>query len=209
VLRCRALLFDLDGTLIDSVPATERAWRRWAEHVGADWPALREAMHGVPTRQVIADFAPHLDAVAEAEALEAAQGADTEGVAAMPGAVELVSGLPARAWAIVTSGTTVVARPRIEAAGIPEPPVLITSQDVERGKPDPAPFLLAARRLGVDPADAAVVEDAPAGIAAGIAGGFPVVAVGSERRKGVALHVTGVGRLRVEAGDGVLEVRGR
>jgi len=197
VLRCRALLFDLDGTLIDSVPATERVWRAWAERMGVDWPTLRDSMHGVPTRQVVADHAPHLDADAEAAALEAAQGADTEGVRAMPGARELVAGLPAGTWAIVTSGTTVVALPRMAAAGIPQPPVLVTSEDVERGKPDPAPFLLAARRLGIAPAEAAVVEDSPAGLEAGRAGGFALIAVGDGGGEDVVLRVPDVGHLRV------------
>jgi len=208
VLRCRALLFDLDGTLIDSVPATERIWRRWAERVGVDWPALRASMHGVPTRQVVADHAPHLDADAEAAALESAQGADTEGVRAMPGARDLLAGLPAGAWAIVTSGTTVVARPRMAAADIPEPPVLVTAEDVGRGKPDPAPFLLAARRLGVEPSEAAVIEDSAAGVEAGRAGGFAVIAVGGAGGD-VALRVPDVGHLQVRAAQGVLEVHRR
>jgi len=206
-IDCRALLFDLDGVLVDSIPATERQWRRWAGRHGIDWPALRHGMAGVPTRQVIEQFAPHLDAVAEAVRLEEDQVGDTDGVTAMPGAADLLSSLPAAAWAVVTSGTRALAITRLEVAGLSRPLVLVTSDDVTRGKPDPEPYLLAAARLGVEPADAVVVEDAAAGVAAGKAGGFRVISVGPGPRPGADLHAAGVGVIRAEAHGDLLRLR--
>ncbi len=209
MLTCRALLFDLDGTLADSLEATERHWKRWTERHGIDWPTLREGMHGVPTRQVVGRFAPHLDPAAEEEIIEGGQAADTEGVVALPGAGALLDRLPAGAWAIVTSATGAVAEARLQAAGLRRPEVLVSAADVPRGKPFPEPYLLAAQRLGVTVEDAVVVEDAPAGIRSGVAGGFRVVAVG-ETGDGADLHVAGVGALRVVVtGDSIgLEAAG-
>lgn len=209
MLECRALLFDLDGTLIDSREATERHWRRWAEGNAVDWPSLRAAMHGVPSRRVIERFAPGLDAAAEAERMEAEQAADPAGVVAMPGAASLLASIPEEAWALVTSATRGLALGRLEAAGLEVPGLMITADDVRRGKPDPEPYLLAAGRLGIEPADGIVVEDAPAGIASGRSGGFTVIGLGAPAPGG-DLQVPHVGWLAVEpAGAGRLRVRVR
>jgi sugar-phosphatase len=209
VLECRALLFDLDGTLIDSREATERHWRRWAEDHGVDWPSLRAGMHGVPSRRVIARFAPHLDAAAEAERIEEEQAADPAGVVAIPGAAGLLDSIPGGSWALVTSGTRALALGRLETAGLAVPELMITADDIRHGKPDPEPYLLAAGRLGIEPADGVVVEDAPAGIASGRAGGFTVIGVGDPPPPGGDLEVPNVGWLAVTPGGRGMRVRVR
>jgi sugar-phosphatase len=174
-----ALLVDLDGTLADSRVPTEDAWRAWAIGAGLAEHAdeIARTCHGVPSVQHVAHWAPQLDAAAEAERIEAAQvdaGADTP---AFPGARELLELLPGDRVAIVTSGTPPLARGRLASAGLPMPDVAVFAGDAPQGKPYPDPYLLAAERLGVDPADCVVVEDAPAGIAAGKAAGCQVVGV--------------------------------
>jgi sugar-phosphatase len=165
-----AILSDLDGVLVDSGDEVERVWREWALERGLDGDEVARGSHGVPTRQVIARYAPELgDAeVARMDALHSATGGE-----AMAGAAELL----ARADAVVTSCTASEAAARLRAAGLPAPDVLVTIDDVAHGKPAPDPYLEAARRLGVDPAGCLVIEDAPAGIAAGNAAGMTVWAV--------------------------------
>jgi mannitol-1-/sugar-/sorbitol-6-phosphatase len=165
-----AILSDLDGVLVDSGAEVERVWRDWAGEHGLDPDEVGRASHGVPSRQVIERVAPHLPAeeAARVDRLHAATGGT-----ALPGAHELL----ARVAAVVTSCTRPLADARLAAAGLPHPAVLITSDDVERGKPHPDPYLAAANALGVDPADCVVIEDAPAGIAAARAAGMTVWAV--------------------------------
>lgn len=164
-----AVLFDMDGTLIDSTPAVERSWRRWGEHWGiADVFGSHE--HGRPARAIVAGHLP-ADRVDEGFAMiEAMEVADTEGIVTLPGATALLAALPGDRWAIVTSCTAPLAAARVAATGL-HPPVLVTASDTERGKPNPDPYLAAAARLGVDPRDCLVVEDAPTGLAAGRAAG--------------------------------------
>jgi sugar-phosphatase len=171
----QALLFDMDGTLIDSTPAVERAWRRWGEHWGlGDVFGAHE--HGIPARSIVAGHLP-ADRVDEGFAMiEEFEVADTEGIVVLPGAEALLAALPPERWAIVTSCTAPLAAARVGATGL-RPRVLVTASDTERGKPDPDPYLAAAARLGVDPHDCLVVEDAPAGIAAGRAAGCVTLAV--------------------------------
>jgi mannitol-1-/sugar-/sorbitol-6-phosphatase len=166
----RRYICDLDGVLVDSGDAVERVWRAWAVERGLDPEEVARGSHGVPTRQVIAHYAPELgsEEVARLDALHSATG----GVA-LPGAAELL----ARASAIVTSCTGSEAAARLRASGLRAPAVLVTVDDVEHGKPAPDPYLLAARRLGADPAECLVIEDSPAGIAAGRAAGMTVWAV--------------------------------
>lgn len=175
----RALLVDLDGTLVDSRAPTERAWREWAAGRGLADRAdeVARTCHGVPTAQHVAAWAPELDAQAEADRIEAAQIASAEPVSAFPRAADLLGLLPPGGVAVVTSGTRALATGRLAQAGLPEPAVMVCAGDVARGKPGPDPFLFAASRLGVAPAECLVVEDAPAGVAAGLAAGCQVVAV--------------------------------
>jgi mannitol-1-/sugar-/sorbitol-6-phosphatase len=175
------VLSDLDGVLIDSTEAIVRTWRRWGRRLGIDARAVVEANHGRPARDVLAQFFPPEQLDAEAAAFEEAESTDTEGVVAMPGAADVLA-LPS--VAIVTSCTVRLARARLAAAGLPEPAVLVTSDLTERGKPAPDPYLLGAERMGVTPADCIVLEDAPAGIAAGRAAGMAVWAVATTHDRG-------------------------
>ncbi len=170
-----AVLFDNDGTLIDSTPAVVRSWTTWAHEYEVDRLGLTE-YHGVPAAAIIAQVAPHLDQDAALQRIIDIEEGDTDGVRALPGAVAAVRALVGRA-AVVTSATHSLALARLQAAGIPIPEVLVTADDITRGKPDPEPYLLAAARLGVDAADCLVVEDAPSGLAAAHAARCSTLAV--------------------------------
>ena len=175
----RAVLFDLDGVLVESREATERVWRDWALRKGIDEDELVSAMHGVRSVEVIRALRPELDAVAESEEVERRQAEDVRGLRAIPGAAEALGALREEAVAVVTSATRPLAEARLGAVGIEPPAVMVFAGDVERGKPDPEGYLTAARRLGVDPAEALVVEDSPPGIEAGRAAGAATVGVTS------------------------------
>jgi len=172
-----AILFDMDGTLIDSVPAVDRNWRRWAHEYGLADPDSFQIEHGTPARTFIARLLP-ADQVEEAyERIHDLELNDNEGVRILPGTVDAFASLPATRQAIVTSCTRPLAAARIGASGLVPPAVVVTADDVTHGKPDPDPFLLGAERLGVDPSRCLVVEDAPAGVAAGRAAGCAVLVV--------------------------------
>jgi mannitol-1-/sugar-/sorbitol-6-phosphatase len=176
-IRCAAILFDLDGVLMDSRAAVERAWERWARRHGLDIDAVVAEAHGRRTTDTIRAVAPWLDVQSEAHALEESESADTDGVVPLPGAVSLLESLPAGSWAVATSGTRKLATTRLAHGGLPRPPVLVTAEDVEHGKPDPEVYLAAASALDVEPRHCLVVEDAPAGVAAGKAAGATVLAL--------------------------------
>lgn len=173
----RAVLFDLDGVLVESREATERVWRDWAVRNGIDETELVSAMHGVRSVEVIRALRPELDAVAESEAIERRQAEDVEGLRAIPGAPEALGALREDRVAVVTSATRPLAHARLGAVGIALPAVMVFAGDVARGKPDPEGYLTAAERLGVDPAEALVVEDSPPGVEAGRAAGAATVAL--------------------------------
>jgi sugar-phosphatase len=177
VLQCRAILFDLDGVLVDSRRCIERIWRTWAATRGLDAEPFLRVAHGRRTAETLRLVAPDLDAAAEVGALDAMEAVETQGLSVAPGATTLVSRLPPSCWAIVTSGSRAVATLRLRTAGLPVPRVLVTSEEVRRGKPDPEGYLTAATRLAVAPADCVVVEDSPAGVAAGKGAGMRVIAV--------------------------------
>lgn len=178
-LACDALLFDLDGVLIDSSAAIVRNWRVWGERHGIDIGKITQVMHGVRSVETIQRVAPQVDAEQEAAWLTAREVADTEGVVSMAGAHQLLAALPAGAWTIVTSGNAALAQARLRAAGLPLPAMIVTADDVTEGKPAPEPYLLGAKRLGVAPERCIVVEDAPAGIQAGRSAGMRVLGIGS------------------------------
>ena len=172
-----AVLCDLDGVLVDSTAVVIRTWSWWAADRGVDFTHIEAVMHGRPSVEIVELVAPELDAPAEARRIEEREVADTDGLTALPGAVELFEHWPPAELAVVTSGTRPLATARLHAVGLRPPPVLVTADRVRRGKPDPEPYLLAASELGVAPADCVVLEDAPAGVAAGRAAGMHVVAV--------------------------------
>jgi sugar-phosphatase len=178
VIRCSALLFDLDGVLIDSTPAVERVWRRWAVEHGFDPEAVVHKAHGRPSRATVRDFLPGSEIDIERENLEVERREieDLEGVVLLPGARRLMEALPAGRWTIATSCTRPLAEVRLRAAGLPIPKDMVTSSDVKNGKPDPEPYLKAAAKLGFAAADCVVVEDVPAGVRAGKAAGARVIA---------------------------------
>jgi mannitol-1-/sugar-/sorbitol-6-phosphatase len=179
VRRVEAVLFDLDGVLVESREATERAWLEWASTNGIAEGALRSAMHGVRSADVVRAVAPALDALEQSELVERRQAEDVDGLRAIQGVAEALGALRADRVAVVTSGTRPLALARLRAVGIEPPPVVVFAGDGERGKPDPEGYLEAARRLGVPAAEAVVVEDSPAGIEAGRAAGAATIAVTS------------------------------
>ncbi len=177
--RIAAVLFDLDGVLVESREATERVWLEWAARNGIDEEALRSAMHGVRSVEVVRALRPELDSVAESDAIERLQAEDVRGLRAVPGAAPALGALRGNRVAVVTSATRALAAARLGAVGIEPPAVMVNAEDVSRGKPDPEGYLTAAQRLGVDPAEALVVEDSPPGIEAGRAAGAATIAVTS------------------------------
>ncbi|MCM3300322.1 HAD family hydrolase [Streptomyces pseudogriseolus] len=183
-IHARALLFDNDGTLVSSLESVNRCWTRWAVEYGLTAEDFaRVELHGRPAAEIAADLLPaHVvpQAVARIEDLEVEDVAGG-GVRLLPGTEEFLAGLPAERWAVVTSATRRLAEARLAAVGI-LPKTLIAADDITRGKPDPEPYLLAARTLGVDPADCVVFEDAPAGLQAGRAAGMTTVALATTHR---------------------------
>jgi len=176
---CGAVLFDLDGVLVDSTHSVERQWRLWASEIGVDPERVLEIAHGRRTLEVVRLLRPDLDAEAEVIRLEAREAEDTDGVAVMPGAAELLASIPGDRWGIVTSGTRHLATSRLRLAQLPNPKVLICGDEVINGKPHPEPYLKGAEKLEMNPRECLVIEDAPAGIESGHAGGMKVIALAS------------------------------
>jgi mannitol-1-/sugar-/sorbitol-6-phosphatase len=176
---CSAILFDLDGVLVDSTGAVDRHWRIWARERNIDEEKVIAIAHGVRAIEVIRTIAPHLDAEEELRKLERDETSDHNKLEAMPGAIDLVDSLPQNRWGVVTSGSRYIAPDRLRMVGVPVPKVLITADDVINGKPHPEPYLKGAEALGVDPKQCLVIEDAPAGIRAAHAGGMKVIGFAS------------------------------
>lgn len=178
-LRVRAILFDMDGTLVNSNPVVNEMWGRFADEVGIDVGPVLAHAHGVPSRDTLARFVPADHSVdAWHERIVAWEHELFGEVEAMPGAAEFVASLPRERWAVVTSAVAGAARSRIAQVGIEVPDILIGADDVELGKPDPEGFARAARELGVEPADCVVFEDTAAGLRAGAGAGATTVVVG-------------------------------
>jgi sugar-phosphatase len=171
-----AVLFDLDGTLVDSTASVLRSWRRLAGEFGVSMQALHEN-HGQPAATLIGRVLPPERRATALERITALEVGDAHGLVPVRGASEFYAAVPAGRRAIVTSGSVPIATSRLAAAGFAPPKVFVTVEDVSRGKPDPEPYLVAAKRLGVDPARCLVVEDAAAGVRAGRAAGCRVLAV--------------------------------
>ena len=176
-LVCDAVVFDLDGVLVDSSVVVGRHWRRWGKRLGIDYARIAAVMHGRRSAEVVALVAPHLDAECESRDLDAHEAVDTDGLRVFDGAAALLQGLPPGKWGIATSGSALTAATRLRFGHLPVPAALVTAEDVLRGKPDPDAYVLTAERLGVAPSSCVVVEDAPAGVAAAHAAGMRTVAV--------------------------------
>ncbi|HKW46164.1 MAG TPA: HAD-IA family hydrolase [Gemmatimonadaceae bacterium] len=181
-MHCDALLFDLDGVLVDSAECVRRICSEWAAARGLEPTEVLRWSQGRRVQDTVRLVAPHLDLAAEVATLVSMEAATTDGLYPVPGTHVMLAALPPNAWAVVTSGARPVATLRLEYVGLPLPQTLISGDDVQRGKPDPEGYLAAAAALGVPPSECVVIEDAPAGLAAahaagmraiGIAGTFP------------------------------------
>jgi len=175
--RCKAILFDLDGVLVDSTPCVEKHWRMWAQQHSLDVNEILKISHGRPTVETVRLVAPHLCAEAEAKQLDQSEAEDMSGVFEVDGAANLLASLPPMNWAVVTSGNRAIATNRLRHTGLPLPQVLVTADDVKQGKPHPEGYLKAASQLGVAPEHCVVIEDALAGIQAARAANICVIAV--------------------------------
>lgn len=180
VLEAGAVLFDMDGTLVDSGNCVARAWQAWCAATGVSLEEVERVSHGTPCAQTIARVAPHLDLASEVARYEAIELDSGDGQCPIPGADALLQGLPPERWALVTSAAERIARFRFRHCALPFPTVAVTAESVRRGKPSPEPFLQGAARLGVAPEDCLVFEDSLAGVQAGLAAGCRVVVVGAQ-----------------------------
>ncbi|MFQ2719013.1 HAD-IA family hydrolase [Aeromonas caviae] len=181
-VKAAALLLDMDGTLVHSTGDVEVVWRRWCQHHGLDPAPVLAMCHGVRSREVIGALAPQLDMAVEVALLDDLEMEYAAAPMPLDGARRRLEQLPPTRWALVTSASRRVAEHRLLHAGLPLPRLLVCAGDVVRGKPDPEPYLLAASRLGLAPADCLVFEDAPAGIASALQAGCLVVQMGGTRR---------------------------
>jgi len=178
-INCRAILFDMDGTLVDSTVVVELVWTRFAERFGLDLAEILKTSHGRRMEDSIVRFGPAgVDVAAQKKDLSDFEYIMTEGVVAVQGAPEFVRSLPVDRIALVTSAGRDLATMRMALVDVPVPAVLVGAEDVTRGKPHPEPYLAAAATLGVDPRDTVVFEDADAGIESGLAAGMRVIVVG-------------------------------
>ncbi|NHC13154.1 HAD-IA family hydrolase [Motilibacter deserti] len=209
-LEVDALLFDIDGTLVDSTPVVERTWRTWAGRRGLDAEEILRVCHGRRSEDTIADLLPVGERAAATVELEELELADLDDVVALPATRVLLPRLPTDRWAAVTSGSQRLMRARLAAAGLPVPAVLVGAEDVSVGKPDPEGYLKAAAALGVDVSRCLVVEDAPAGLAAGRAAGARTLGVATSHEPGALrsadVVVADLTAVSVEATTGGLAV---
>lgn len=206
-----AFLFDMDGTIIDSIAVANRVWTRWAHSHGLDAAQIIKVMHGVQVVQTVRRFAPAgMDIEREAEAITTAEIDDVEGIREIAGARRFLDLIPRDRWAVVTSAPRALAIRRLAAAGLPMPAVLVTADDVTDGKPSPSCFIAAAKSLGVPVTECLIWEDAPAGIAAAEASGAAVIVVAATHHQpletahekvidyeGLRMEVDGDGKLKL------------
>ncbi|EIV3802110.1 TPA: sugar phosphatase [Klebsiella aerogenes] len=215
-MQCKGFLFDLDGTLVDSLPVVERSWCKWGDRFGIPHDEILGFIHGKQAITSIRHFMPgrgEEDIQAEFRFLEQIEATDIDGIVALPGALNLLNtlneaGIP---WAIVTSGSIPVAHARHRAAGLPMPKVFVTAEQVKKGKPAPDAYLLGAELLGIPAQQCAVVEDAPAGLLSGLAAGCRTIAVNvpadAPRLDEADLVLTTLESLRIERqADGNVQV---
>lgn len=176
LIRCKGILFDMDGILISSIGSVERSWTKWALMRGVDPAYALSIAHGCRSIETVAILRPDLDAGTENTIIEDLEIEDRDGVTVLPGVLRLLAALPKDRWTVVTSATGPLARVRLAASGIPVPDRMITAESVNEGKPHPAPYLAGAALLGFAPEECVVFEDAASGTKAGRAAGCTVVA---------------------------------
>ena len=182
IFHVRAILFDMDGVLVSSIAADERSWLRWARLHGMEDTFSIHSTHGRRTVDTIRAVRPDLDLATELRRMEDFDAEDTTGTLLYPGVRELLTSLPPTQWSIVTSASERILRHRLALFGVPLPPHVVTAESVTHGKPDPEPYRLGARQLGLPPGDCLVLEDAPSGIRAAKAAGCQVLAVASSHQ---------------------------
>ncbi|BCL76799.1 haloacid dehalogenase [Jeongeupia sp. HS-3] len=187
----KALLLDMDGTLVDSTPGVEKGWTRWSKTHGIDPQSVIDICHGCTSEYVLARVAPHLDVATETAILDGFEIEYAGEAIVRPGVAALLASLPPERWALVTSASREVAVTRFRLGGLPWPAVAVVAEDVSQGKPSPEPYLTAARALGIAPQDCIVFEDAAAGVASALAAGCRVVIVGHH----VAMQPGVIGRI--------------
>jgi sugar-phosphatase len=177
LFTCQAVLFDLDGVLVDSTPCVTRVWTAWAKRRGLDPDYVVHVAHGQKAIETVRKVAPQLNAEREFHIIEQMELDDTDGLRVLAGASELLDALPPERYTIVTSGTRRLATRRLQVVGLPVPANMVTADDVERGKPDPGPYLAGTAAVGFPAGDCLVFEDAPSGIRSALSAGAQVVAV--------------------------------
>jgi sugar-phosphatase len=209
-VRCKGILFDMDGILISSLGSVERSWKAWALSRDVDVRLAIHTAHGCRAIETIRKLRPDLDDNAELTYIEDLEVADKEGLEVLPGVLELLRELPPHAWTVVTSATERLARIRLAAGGVPVPERIITADVVSQGKPHPEPYLRGAEILGLSPADCVVFEDSASGTRSGRAAGCTVIGTlfsHSVKELGAAHYlVHDLSGLRVEvlpAGEGL------
>lgn len=210
-LACKAILFDLDGVLVDSAECVERAWRSWSAQHGLNADDVIAIAHGRRTIETVRAVAPHLDVQSEVVALELQEGMTSEGIYEIEGARELIARLPKNRWAVVTSGTRAIASFRLNLVGIPIPEVMVCADEISHGKPHPEGYLTAASRLGFEPGECVVIEDTPPGIEAAHRGEMRVIAVASTYPREALLEADAIierlADLEVSVGPGVIQIQ--
>lgn len=189
--RVKAIVFDLDGVLVDSMPAIRAYWTEWAHRNGVAAETVLAALH-LTAEELIRRFAPSLDASVEARATAAGQAKIESGIVAFEGGRALIDRLPQNGWAVVTSGRRDLALRHLALGRLPVPDVLITAEDTPRGKPDPAGYLLAAERLGIPPTQCLAIEDSPAGVRAARSAGMTVLAVTNSHSVAALIHADAI-----------------
>lgn len=203
------MLFDMDGTLVDSTKSVEAIWTRWAARHSIDVKRILAVSHGRRTVDTLCEVAPHLDAKREARLLEEEEIHSKDGVEEVPGAGALLRRLPLDRWSVVTSASRSLAEVRLQMAGLPIPTVLVCASDVSQGKPDPEGYLQAAAALGFAPHDCLVLEDTPAGLEAGLAAGAQVLALTTTFSSAELPGVTSIPdfrNLRISMADGSIHL---
>lgn len=203
----KGLLFDLDGTLVNSLPAVSRAWRTWAIEFGLEPDYVVPRIHGRRAVDSIALLAPNVDQLEAFKRLEYLEATDTDGVVPMPGAIEFIAKLTDIQWGIVTSGSSPIAIPRLKASGITQPPVFVTAEQISHGKPHPEAFLEGARRLRVLPEEIIAFEDTLAGVRSAKSAGMIVFALSDEAMAEADARIHTYSEIEIDRSHGSLNLK--